>query len=81
MKPDTCYSPLIDRDFVFELAKRGKVSLCTAQISVECQEGRDANLDGLVIPPNHHLEYLYVHGNRATLRFAVEDRGSRGRPD
>lgn len=46
MSKKISYSPLIDRDFVFELAKRGKVSLTSSQISVE---GHEMDLDGVVL--------------------------------
>ena len=76
-KANVTYSPLIDKDFVFELAKRGKVQIFSDQISVECgsQEG---DLTGLTIPPNTHLEYLYArrgaHDGHETaiLRFVVK---------
>jgi hypothetical protein len=78
-KKDTVYSGLIDRDFVFELAKRGKVSLCSNQISIEVG-ANDGDLDGLVIPPHTHLQYMHPTIGRydghetATLTFVCERR-------
>lgn len=72
------YSELIDKNFVFELAKRGMVSITSSQISITVK--RDGNLNGLVIPPNTHLEFLYVTPGKydgdetATLRFVCEKR-------
>jgi hypothetical protein len=78
-KKDTVYSGLIDRDFVFELAKRGKVSLCSNQISIEVG-ANDGDLDGLLIPP--HMTVVSPNGRMhvlqvcetATLTYVCERR-------
>ena len=73
-KSNVTYSPLIDKDFVFELAKRGKVHLSSDQISVTV-DAQNGDLSGLTLPPHTHLEYLYPKlgkhegGETATLRF------------
>jgi hypothetical protein len=73
MSDKTYFDPLLDRDFVFELAKRGKVSLTSSQITVA---GSEVNLDGIVIPPHIRLEYMYCRHNdregEASLRFVVK---------
>jgi len=72
------YSDLIDRDFVFELAKRGKVHLTSTQISITVE--KEGDLSGLVVPPNTHLEYIYITPGKyedrhyVTLRWVCEKR-------
>lgn len=76
---DTLYSPLIDKDFVFELSKRGKVSITSSQITIEMGKG-DGNFCELQIPPHTHLEYMYAKAGKhedqevAVLRFVCEIR-------
>lgn len=78
-KANTTYSNLIDKDFVFELAKRGKVSITSDQISIEVDQ-RGGDLDGLVLPPHTYLEYLYAKPGKydnqetATLRFRCQNK-------
>lgn len=73
-------SELIDRAFVFELARRGHVHVSLSQVSVAIEGG--GSLEGLTIPPHCHLEYLYAaQGNTedrpiATLRYVFEKRST-----
>ena len=51
----TEYSDAIDKEFVFELAKRGNVHVLSHQVTVESMSG--IKFEGLQIPANCELEW------------------------
>lgn len=76
---NTIYSELINKDFVFELAKRGAVQVLSNQIKITCEKNC-GDLDGIVIPQHTHLQGLYAkkgaydNQETATLIFVCEKR-------
>ncbi len=76
---NTIYSELIDKNFVFDLAKRGAVTVLSNQIKITCSKNC-GDLDGIVIPPHTYLQGLYANKGpyenqeTATLIFVCEKR-------
>ncbi len=52
---DVNYSDKIDRDFVFELTKIGKVHLCSSQVTVE---GVSLNMKKVTIPKGVTIDWI-----------------------
>lgn len=52
---DVSYSDKIDRDFVFELTKIGKVHLCSSQVTVE---GTSLDMKRVQIPAGVTIDWI-----------------------